>query len=438
MDPNHYNQTPQHPQIRNLQRQHQRFSWQDPATASNDDHQVYQQPQQHQQQQQQQQQSQSQVFQQNEVQQLLQIDTNPATLNRGFSYAQTPIEHRAFHYSPHEPLPNPLDTAVGQHPQTPHGQVESKHPQNIHPHEKPPAYETTNAVAHQQNTHGHHGHASFTPISSEEPLQVQTNVPMQSRHARQRSNLSPINTNVSSYAAPPPPVPSLPAGPLPPKSAITPISPVAIKHDPNDFSKPTSPITQTGPMGEPYTPHGFERNPVFSPHAAHGPNGLDFALHQPGQVSHPNMDLAENGAGKKWKFGLFSCTPGISDCMTGLFCPCIIYGRTSYRLSQKSNKKDPTDLLSYSATNGHCTVMGAACGLWWLFPTLQRMKIRHMYKIDGSCIGDFARGCCCCCCVAVQNEREVREREEKTRRLAGPASANVYSSVGGMVYKPQQ
>lgn len=61
-----------------------------------------------------------------------------------------------------------------------------------------------------------------------------------------------------------------------------------------------------------------------------------------------------------------------------------------------------------------------------------------MYKLEGSVGGDVARGCCCCCCVVVQNEREVRENEEKNRRWAGPASTDVYMREGGMEYKAQR
>lgn len=69
---------------------------------------------------------------------------------------------------------------------------------------------------------------------------------------------------------------------------------------------------------------------------------------------------------------------------------------------------------------------------------LQRTRIRHAYKLAGSLGGDLMKGCCCCCCVAVQNEREVRVREEERGRWAGPASTEVYTRTGGMVYKPQQ
>jgi hypothetical protein len=40
--------------------------------------------------------------------------------------------------------------------------------------------------------------------------------------------------------------------------------------------------------------------------------------------------------------------------------------------------------------------------------------------------------------VVVQNEREVRAREEKSRRWAGPASSEVYGREGGMEYVPQR
>jgi len=69
---------------------------------------------------------------------------------------------------------------------------------------------------------------------------------------------------------------------------------------------------------------------------------------------------------------------------------------------------------------------------------LQRTRIRHAYKLSGNMASDLLKGCCCCCCVAVQNEREVKTREEASRRWAGPASTDVYGRTGGMVYKPQQ
>jgi Cys-rich protein (TIGR01571 family) len=208
----------------------------------------------------------------------------------------------------------------------------------------------------------------------------------------------------------------------------------------NSTAKEIPRNNRTSYANEPYSPHGFTStqtnnlHAVFSPDSAHGPNGLDFALHQPGQTTHPNMDASSS---KAWSSSLCSCAPDPSTCLTGLFCPCVVYGRTSHRLSQRKAKKDPS-LLGYSATNGHCMLMGLSCGLWWLLPMLQRTRIRRAYKLEGSMGSDLLRGCCCCCCVVVQNEREVRGREEASRRWAGPASSDVYRKVVGMEYKAQQ
>jgi hypothetical protein len=59
-----------------------------------------------------------------------------------------------------------------------------------------------------------------------------------------------------------------------------------------------------------------------------------------------------------------------------------------------------------------------------------------VYKLEGGFAGDCVRGACCCCCVAVQNEREIRGREEAKRQHAGPAAG--YTSARQMTYAPQQ
>lgn len=46
----------------------------------------------------------------------------------------------------------------------------------------------------------------------------------------------------------------------------------------------------------------------------------------------------------------------------GLLCPCILYGKTQHRLSLKSRKEDPTNMLGYETCNGSCTAMALLCG----------------------------------------------------------------------------
>ncbi|KAF2489781.1 PLAC8-domain-containing protein [Lophium mytilinum] len=247
-------------------------------------------------------------------------------------------------------------------------------------------------------------------------------------------------------------IPDLPKTPLSAHSAApysrTPVSPphspgaLPLKN-PIDFDLPSPTfMNRQRPLSShtdaPYSPTSAlsPQVPVFSPNAPTGPNGLELERHQPGQIAHPNMDLSARGESHEWKHGLCECGSDVGTCMTGLFCPCVLYGRTAYRLSQRSQKKDPTELLGFSAFNGQCGVMASACGIWCLFPLVQRTRIRHLYKLTGSLFSDIGKACCCCCCVAIQNEREIRDREESSRRWAGPANAETYSAPGQMVYAP--
>jgi Cys-rich protein (TIGR01571 family) len=431
MDPRHNGRQPRVQQLQQSERQHQRFSWQ--TLPPNEDAPAYEPPQQP----------------LPQIPRQPQVNTNVNAHGRAFSYAQTPIEHRDPYYATANAPPLPQQqlspsTPIDPRPQSicsPHGQ----HPRHPQPHIQPVHF-----IPQTQTDEK----AVLSPVSPQEqtlPFVFQGSPPRQpapievqqpTSHARKLSNLSPINTNLSQQKMPPvPPIPDShrhEADPLPQKAPITPISPDPIHKSPMDRFADRS--NRKSYAAEPYSPHGFETKPthaVFSPHAAHGPNGLDFALHQPGQIAHPNMEMNDSKS-HEWKHSLCGCSGDIGTCITGLFCPCILYGRTSYRLSQKSDKKDPTDMLGYSTTNGHCMLMGVACGLQWLFPMFQRTRIRHAYKLPGNIASDLLKGCCCCCCVAIQNEREVKDREESSRRWAGPASTDVYTAPSQMLYTPQR
>ncbi len=188
---------------------------------------------------------------------------------------------------------------------------------------------------------------------------------------------------------------------------------------------------------------GVEHRGTYNPNSLAGPNGAP-ENHRPGQVSHPNSAVDPH-----WKNGL--CEADTLCCM-GLVCPCMVYGKTMYRLSRKAQKQDPTDLLGYESCNGGCGFMAAACGFQCtdILPGLQgrlvndvtgilaaihRTRIRKLYHIEGSFGTDCVNSLCCCCCVVMQNEREVREREELIRRHAGPATG-AYVAPGQMTYAP--
>ncbi|KAI9783231.1 MAG: hypothetical protein M1839_004071 [Geoglossum umbratile] len=225
-------------------------------------------------------------------------------------------------------------------------------------------------------------------------------------------------------------------GPLPIKTHRDSLPHTGINTDPTYPA--TQPGTQLSPVRESvrhqFSPPPTKFTPIYDPYSTVGPNGLSSVNHRPGQVAHPNMTHDD----EEWGHSLCECGDVSTGCL-GCFCPCIVYGKTQYRISQKSAKKDPTDLLGYKACNGPCGLMCLLCGFQWTLAFFQRTRIRSIYKVKGSCANDCLAACCCLPCALIQDEREVRDREDERRRQAGPVSAiDSYVVPGGMEYAPQQ
>ncbi|KAL9000281.1 MAG: hypothetical protein Q9169_000998 [Polycauliona sp. 2 TL-2023] len=92
---------------------------------------------------------------------------------------------------------------------------------------------------------------------------------------------------------------------------------------------------------------------IYNPDSLAGPNAT-LENHRPGQAAHPNATIEP-----EWKHGLCEMD---RLCCVGLCCPCIVYGKTQYRISRKTQKEDATNLLGYKTCNGSCGLMGFACG----------------------------------------------------------------------------
>ncbi|MCJ1274953.1 hypothetical protein MMC21_002752 [Puttea exsequens] len=220
------------------------------------------------------------------------------------------------------------------------------------------------------------------------------------------------------------------------------------RQQPNSLSsKPAAPTTTTTTATTPSTSTPSPSPPTFSPPPRTAtttiapdtdPTSISSTHHhRPGQSTHPNSLIAPD-----WKTSLCAAD-GV--CCMGLLCPCMLYGKTMYRLGRKAARLDPTDMLGYDGCNGGCGVMAGACGVQWILASLHRTRIRRLYHIRGSIGNDCGVSLCCCCCVLMQNEREVRAREELVRRYAGPSGSSgmglgvgveEYVKPAGMVYAP--
>ncbi|KAK2748146.1 hypothetical protein FQN57_001271 [Myotisia sp. PD_48] len=131
-------------------------------------------------------------------------------------------------------------------------------------------------------------------------------------------------------------------GPLPPKlnppidNQTRPLSHIHIAPDDNPLlSRSPAPTYHSRAASRVGTQVGFGSTATA--------NGTpDIFSHIPGQAVHPQQGMK----GGTWTYGL--CHPtDIATCCLGLFCPCILYGKTQYRLSRKSKRKDPTNMLGY-------------------------------------------------------------------------------------------
>ncbi|KAJ5397445.1 hypothetical protein N7509_005558 [Penicillium cosmopolitanum] len=211
-------------------------------------------------------------------------------------------------------------------------------------------------------------------------------------------------------------------GPLPPKTNPEPprrADTFTITPDANPLQSPRSPFFPPPPASAP------SQTPAIDDLATY---------HQPGQIMHPNQEVM----GGAWHHGLCECS-NLGTCCMGLLCPCILYGKTQHRLSLKSRKEDPTNMLGYETCNGSCTAMALLCGCQWLFATIQHTRTRNAYGIQGGIASDCVRATCCTCCTLIQDEKEIQEREKQRGRAAlerGATLLSPYTAPGPMAYPP--
>ena len=334
------------------------------------------------------------------------LQTNTSSSNR-YSFMDTPVEMQRSTFQPYHQFSSPTNSVIDESPISP-----------VSPTRGLPAYQqgpqgaVTSPIPDQkaqaQSPQEMHP-AFFAPYTEEQPAQQQVQrpptvaphaeeVPAQQAHHAQQPQVG-----VKSQS------------PLP--------MPTKIPKTPPLFAAPP---TSNSPPTQSSIAASERKREIYNPDSLSGTN-VGSEYHRPGQVSHPNAAIDPH-----WKSSL--CEPDTVCCM-GIICPCMVYGKTTYRLSRRAQKQDPTDMLGYESCNGSCALMSLGCGFQSLLAAIQRTRIRKLYHLEGSFGTDCLKACCCCCCVIMQDEREVRDREELLRRHAGPATG-AYVAPGGMTYAP--
>ncbi|KAJ5713132.1 uncharacterized protein N7483_010313 [Penicillium malachiteum] len=313
-------------------------------------------------------------------------------------YAVQPVVHSPIQSPLHSPLQSPLHSPL----QSP---VYTQQPVLQYPYQ------------YQQQMHQQQEHQMQMQMQMHMHMQMQMQQQQQQQYQQQQYHQQQQQQQ-EDYSQPP----SSP-GPLP------------IKTNPE---MPTRSDTMT--VGPDENPLRSPKLPSFPPPAAtdssRRPTSEDVtAFHQPGQIMHPVQEVRGGG----WTYGMCDCSNNFGACLLGLICPCILYGKTQYRLNRKSKAEDPTNMLGYETCNGSCTGMAILCGCQWIFSTIQRRRTRKAYGIDGDFASDCVRGTCCCCCTLIQNEKEIQKREEKRSRVAyerGATLTSPYTTPAPMTFPP--
>ncbi|KAF2740558.1 PLAC8-domain-containing protein [Polyplosphaeria fusca] len=135
-----------------------------------------------------------------------------------------------------------------------------------------------------------------------------------------------------------------------------------------------------------------------------------------------------------WTHGLYHCCSTPSLCLGAWCCPCMIYGRTKYRLSHDN------DMSEFSTLNTHCLLWYLLCllpGCWQgVLNTRQIGKVRKRYGIEGSYYRDWLQMYCCGPLAMVRVEREVKEREQMKKVVKEQYKGEVMTMKGVLDKEP--
>ncbi|KAI5807201.1 PLAC8 family-domain-containing protein [Geopyxis carbonaria] len=132
---------------------------------------------------------------------------------------------------------------------------------------------------------------------------------------------------------------------------------------------------------------------------------------------------------RPWSNGLFSCCSPFGTCCMASWCPCILFGKTKYRVRNNGS------LEGYSCCNGPCNLYCLAqlvTPLRLMMSRNLRAEIREQHNLEGGSCGDCFKACCCECCSLVQQEKEVIERSAEREKMMGKQPG--YQPNGAMQY----
>ncbi|KAL9240379.1 hypothetical protein vseg_014605 [Gypsophila vaccaria] len=135
-------------------------------------------------------------------------------------------------------------------------------------------------------------------------------------------------------------------------------------------------------------------------------------------------------ANEPWSSGIFGCTEDTESCWTGLFCPCVLFGRNIERLRDETPWTTPCICHAICVEGGMalaaatafiygidlkttCLIWEGLFFTWWMcgiYTGLARQTLQRKYHLKNSPCDPCLVHCCMHWCALCQEHREMKSR----------------------------
>ncbi|KAK4777108.1 hypothetical protein SAY86_005796 [Trapa natans] len=148
------------------------------------------------------------------------------------------------------------------------------------------------------------------------------------------------------------------------------------------------------------------------------------------ECGQPLPESFEPPADENWTTGIFGCAEDRESCWTGLFCPCVLFGRNVESLREDTSWTTPCVCHAVCVEGG--ILLAAATSVfhgidlhtsflicesllfaWWMcgiYTGLARQSLQKKYHLKDSPCDPCAVHCCMHWCALCQEHREMKSR----------------------------
>lgn len=153
-------------------------------------------------------------------------------------------------------------------------------------------------------------------------------------------------------------------------------------------------------------------------------------VHKCNECGQPLPESYEPPADEPWTTGIFGCAEDPDSCRTGLFCPCVLFGRNLESIKEDISWREPCVLHAICVEGGIALAAATAMfhgvdprtsfligeGLlfgWWMcgiYTGIFRQSLQKKYHLKNSPCDPCMTHCCLHWCANCQEHREMKAR----------------------------